>query len=130
MGGDTRRRQVPGCTGACCDPVKLPAAEYVRLRLDPGSVNDGEVLVDMLRGAPSAGDLLDLAVVDRLKARAGQERAVLLHLTCRHFDQASRRCGIYDRRPQMCSSFPNGGPCEFCGATGTVLEDATATEGA
>jgi Fe-S-cluster containining protein len=120
---DVRRRSVPECTGACCDPVRIHASAYLRLRLDPSIDDDGPALLDMLEGPPDPDALLDLAVVDRINGQRGIPGSVRLHLSCRHFDTATRRCGIYEARPRMCSSYPNGGTCEFCGAIGTPEEE-------
>lgn len=32
--------------------------------------------------------------------------------TCRHFDQPSGNCTIYDDRPEMCRNYPYGRRCE------------------
>jgi Fe-S-cluster containining protein len=34
---------------------------------------------------------------------------------CSNYDAASRRCTIYDVRPQVCVFYPNGEPCPHCG---------------
>lgn len=31
---------------------------------------------------------------------------------CRHWDETTRLCGIYDTRPAMCRDYPYGQPCE------------------
>lgn len=36
---------------------------------------------------------------------------------CKHFDEESHDCRIYDRRPQMCREYPYGNPCDFDGCT-------------
>lgn len=38
--------------------------------------------------------------------------------TCKHWDEDSRLCTIYDKRPQMCADYPYRGTCQHgCGYT-------------
>ena len=34
------------------------------------------------------------------------------YFTCRHWDESSRLCTVYDDRPRMCSSYPYGSTCD------------------
>lgn len=35
--------------------------------------------------------------------------------TCKHWDQETRLCKIYEQRPQMCRNYPYSSPCTHCG---------------
>ncbi len=37
--------------------------------------------------------------------------------SCKHFDSKEKLCTIYDQRPRMCSSYPDGKQCKFRGCT-------------
>jgi Fe-S-cluster containining protein len=40
------------------------------------------------------------------------------HFTCRHWDEETRLCRIYEDRPQMCRDYPYGQECQHgCGVT-------------
>jgi len=84
---------VPECTGRCCDPVGMSAEQYAAMVADPDNFLDGPQIVAMLTPR------------DGLTTSFG----------CANFDRASRRCTIYDARPQICVLYPTGGPCPHCG---------------
>jgi len=44
---------------------------------------------------------------------------------CRHWDEETRLCSIYDRRPMICRDFPYGDPCRY-GCSCTVAPDVAA----
>jgi len=37
------------------------------------------------------------------------------HYTCKHWDQKTKLCTIYEHRPLMCRRFPNGEACPYPG---------------
>lgn len=37
--------------------------------------------------------------------------------TCKHYDVENNNCEIYESRPTMCRSYPNGHPCLYVGCT-------------
>ena len=44
------------------------------------------------------------------------------HFTCRHWDEETRLCGIYEDRPEMCRGFPYGKGCGYgCECVGYPL---------
>ena len=90
---------VPQCTGECCDPVKLTGEDYWDMSRDPGAHHNARYILNMLI-PPGPGPV----------PRHGR-----VEFACRHFDQETRRCGAYDRRPLMCRDFPESGVCVFCG---------------
>ncbi len=83
------------CTGHCCEAFSLPSDATERLLHEPEQLKDGMQIRDML---------LPTGEEDRW--------------TCVNFDKETRRCRIYDSRPQMCWEFPyRGSTCPFKGCT-------------
>jgi Fe-S-cluster containining protein len=100
---------VPQCTGACCDPVVVLAEDYWDASRNPKQHKNARYVMNMLtprqRPVPQHG---------------------VVHFSCRYFDQDTRRCIAYDRRPAMCRDYPQEGICRHCGgrfATGTRREE-------
>jgi Fe-S-cluster containining protein len=87
---------VPECTGRCCDPVAMSAEQYAAMVATPGDFLDGAQIVAMLR--PRDGTAGTFA--------------------CANFEPVTRRCRIYDARPQVCAVYPSGGTCPHCGGDG------------
>lgn len=111
------------CTGHCCRGFTLPRT--------PDALRDFEGFLG--RRGDDVFVVADMAVfLGRIPMRDALVTAYARHRnlihgdaddfgidlwTCRHFDQSSGNCGIYDRRPRMCRDFPYGDPCPFadCG---------------
>lgn len=79
-------------------------------------LRDGEVIAEMVipLSLAEANDRLERFGSDR---EYGRESDGHLY-TCRHFDDDTRLCRIYERRPEMCRDFPYAqeGGCEYeCG---------------
>jgi Fe-S-cluster containining protein len=104
-----------GCDGACCVAFVLSSqGDEMMDGIRPAhTVLDGEKVLDMLTeitprqaryrrgkfgvGFPAGGD----------KQR---------WYRCRHWNERTRLCGIYEERPQMCRDYPGygeGGKCSF-----------------
>ncbi len=90
---------VPQCTGACCDPVPLPAEDYWDMSRNPKIYKNARYIMNMLI-PPGPGPVPKHGEVD---------------FACRYFDKETRRCVAYDRRPAMCREFPETGICGHCG---------------
>jgi Fe-S-cluster containining protein len=93
---------VPECTGRCCDPVRISPGQYSAIVVTPEDFPDGPQIVAMLTPLGDA---------------TGAFR-------CSNFEPGSRRCRIYELRPQVCALYPNGGPCPHCGGGGPGTADA------
>jgi Fe-S-cluster containining protein len=105
-----------GCNGTCCavftyssthDEMKDP--EHLKL------IHDGEMLADML---------IPLTV-EQARERAEKFGSPLADIEndspsvgslymCRHWNEETRLCGVYDSRPLMCAEFPYSDPCPTC----------------
>lgn len=72
--------------GRCCDPVTLPATRAALLRKNPSAKNRR-----WLRNLRRVG-----------KGKDGRS----FTYRCPSFDPESRRCLIYDRRPEVCADYP------------------------
>jgi Fe-S-cluster containining protein len=88
---------VPQCTGECCDPVRLTGEDYWDMSRNPEAHHNARYILNML------------------VAQGPVPRHGRVEFACRHFDQGTRLCGAYDRRPLMCREFPESGVCVFCG---------------
>jgi Fe-S-cluster containining protein len=101
------------CPGHCCVAFYLTASHDALDEIREG-MRDGEQIADMV--VP-----LSLAEANERLERFGSGRQYEPesegHLyTCRHFDDATRLCTIYDDRPEMCRDYPYATGCEFgCG---------------
>jgi Fe-S-cluster containining protein len=96
-----------GCTGACCAAFHL---EYTLTELRTRKLQDGAFIADM---------------VIPLSPKEARQRAEQFggtgkwpwklrghYFACRHWDEKTRLCTVYDRRPRMCSGYPyEGEPC-------------------
>ena len=101
-----------GCTGACC------AAFYVQYTLQElrtrEDVLDGPFIADMViplspkearERARRFGGARDRTFPWKLRGH---------YFACRHWDEESRLCTVYEQRPRMCSGYPyEGAPCSM-----------------
>lgn len=120
-----------GCTGACCAVFYIPRTlvELERGVGDDGSLLDeAELIAPMLvpltlEEANARGERLGNAAAPFEKREDG-------HLfTCRHWDEETRLCGIYDERPDMCRGYPYGDACQYgdgCTCKGSPIDDLLA----
>jgi Fe-S-cluster containining protein len=111
------------CDGACCAAFRLThKVSVVRRMAKANRGNELAMIADMV--VP----LTPKQANERLEQFTG-ERGVFPwsdrghHFTCRHWDEGTRLCTVYDRRPMMCRGFPYDRPCQFgCSTKGTTME--------
>lgn len=107
---------VEGCTGACCAAFYFPRTprEIGQLIELNGQYNgyDGRMIEDMLI------PLTDEQVTARAAEFGFEDPGRGNYYTCRHWDDGTRLCGVYDHRPQMCSAYPYERACGHCGTEG------------
>ena len=97
-----------GCTGACCAAFYLP---YTIRELRTRKLQDGAFIADM---------------VIPLSPKEARERSQRFggnlegpwklrghYFACRHWDEQTRLCTVYDQRPRMCSGYPYGERCKI-----------------
>jgi Fe-S-cluster containining protein len=88
---------VSACTGECCSPVTIDGELYREMSRNPLVFRNGRYTMNMLT------------------PRGPMPRHGTAEFDCKYFDGETRRCIAYDRRPQMCRDFPEGGVCGYCG---------------
>ncbi len=105
-----------GCTGLCCAVLTLNDD----LLVHPERYRQGGFIVNMV--VPLSHE----AAAER--AREFGADGVAPHLDgrdlfkCRHWDEQTRFCTVYERRPDMCRLYPyaepdgSPKPCGWCGA--------------
>jgi Fe-S-cluster containining protein len=103
------------CPGHCCVAFYLPTP-HDRVEEIAEGMRDGEVIAEMVipLTVSEANERLERFGSGR-EYRKDSEGHVY---TCRHFDDESRLCTIYEQRPEMCRDYPYGhdGGCEYeCG---------------
>ena len=82
------RVDTQGCIGLCCSVFELYDME----------------------GYPEPSDE-EAAFIDDMLIPVGED------YTCRHWDQTSKLCTVYEQRPSMCRTYPDGIPCIWEGCT-------------
>ena len=99
------RKMCGDCTAACCSlPVEVRAADLIRMDLmDPGEAGEGLRLV--------ARRLIRSGLAGHYHHRSATlTLARMANGDCCFLDSRSRRCTIYDRRPDTCRNHPQIGP--------------------
>ncbi len=112
------------CTGHCCERFTLPYS-MEQLRALAGAKREAlssEACVD----PENARDVIKIAemVVPLGEALTHADGSPVLptdrykwDYTCKNLDPTTRDCGIYETRPSMCRTFPDGRPCPYKGCT-------------
>ena len=106
------------CPGHCCVAFYLAAPHDSLAEIRDG-MRDGDQIADMV--IP-----LSLDEANERLARFGSDRQYGPEsegyvYTCRNFDDETRLCTIYDKRPEMCRDYPYANECEFqCGCRSTA----------
>lgn len=114
------------CDGRCCSVFHLSSPLWmldlrnrrnVARGYDPAlDPNKPLMIVDMLiRLTPD--QIAERIERFDLPADLAEDRIGNGQFTCRHWDEDSRLCTIYEDRPPMCRDYPNHGKCGHgCGA--------------
>ena len=103
------------CTGGCCRKFYLPytpveiGSAVLKARAGKDSLEDIEQIGTML---------IYLGIFVGPQRDTGDPHGGHYY-TCKHFDGAD--CKIYDRRPRMCSRYPDSGKCYYTGCTRTTM---------
>jgi len=117
------------CSGHCCRIFTLGPpdefAEFAKNEIfkaeasgDEKRANDYRLVLDIVlyRGLmPHPYEL-----VDRLTGKRCRSLAPWHYYTCKHAteqEDGTVQCEIYETRPHMCRSYPNGALCNFTGCT-------------
>jgi len=99
-----------GCTGACCAAFQL---EYTLRELRTRKLQDGAFIADMVIPlSPKEARERSLRFGGNALPWPWKQRGH--HFACRHWDEQTRLCTVYEERPRMCSGYPyEGEPCEL-----------------
>lgn len=94
------------CTGRCCGPIRIWRGG------EPITLADLCAIVDREYGGVDNAKLKALLLPSPSAEHVNS-------VTCRAFDTVTRRCQVYDDRPEMCRDYPNNQGdvgCAHCGA--------------
>lgn len=120
------------CSGKCCAVFNYPTSPDELRKRGQG---DDVFLADMLIGltadeAEERALRFDVTPPDGYTTRQWAE--VYPSYTCRHWDEETKLCGVYEERPVMCAAYPYGRKCQHdcnCDETGrTCQEEAESRE--
>lgn len=99
---------MPGCcAGKCCAVFYYPTSpDALRARKNP--LPDDHFIADMLIGltpdeAQARAERFEVPPADWTPGKT---------FTCKHWDEESGLCGVYEKRPKMCAEYPYGRKCE------------------
>lgn len=101
-----RKGLCDSCMANCCTmPVDITLADLVRL----GAVDPFEA--EHVDPKHLAKALIKAGIVERLNTKSALfTLARRANGDCRYLDASSRRCTVYEQRPQTCRSHPQVGP--------------------
>jgi Fe-S-cluster containining protein len=116
-------QELSRCTGHCCRRLFVHA---IAERFDFSLAKFREVIAADLAADPARVPRDYVFVADMLiptGERVGPGERSLEWYACRHFDEKTGDCTVYDQRPKMCSEYPyRGGTCGAAGCTRKVVE--------
>lgn len=101
-----------GCIGKCCIVFDLTSGTPYE-KLQSAENHQRSVIAAMLKPLS-----LEEARERTERFAMGEPAEGVQHYSCRHWDEDTRLCKIYEARPLMCSEYPyRGEPCvhEGCG---------------
>ena len=116
---------LPGrCTGQCCAVFTLSANVLDLCRAgELGPDKDAPTLLQMLVPLTSEIALLRLQRLGFTPAGDGVPGAGRAIFSCRNWDEVTRLCTIYDRRPWLCWHYPDPEHvCMHCGWQRTLTD--------
>lgn len=100
------------CSGKCCAVFNFPRTpEELLQRDDPESQFIGNMLIPLDREG-------GLARCEKFEIDPPEGYGLVEWLdaadryTCRHWDEDTRLCGVYEERPRMCRDYPYDKPCQ------------------
>jgi Fe-S-cluster containining protein len=108
-----------GCPGNCCEAFTIGPPELLEARLSHLDEEEAATIRDMVVYLGNFNKNPACETRSCTKEPLEKDPAGFSghFYTCRHFNKWTRRCGIYEKRPEMCRVFPNRGECEFVGCS-------------
>jgi Fe-S-cluster containining protein len=112
-----------GCTGLCCAAFRIPQTRAaLREAGKHGHEEAGQIAEMLIPLTPKEARERHQAFGGTSMKFPWSDRGH--NFTCRHWDEDTRMCGIYEDRPDMCREFPYGKGCAFgCSCKGTPTAD-------
>lgn len=109
------------CDGRCCAVFCLPhTIRQLRQKAAAGALEDGAFIAAMVIPlTPNQARERAAEFGTKLEAR-WEHRGH--HFACRHWDEETRLCTVYEQRPTMCRDFPYGRGCHNEGCSFEVPE--------
>lgn len=110
------------CAGLCCVAFYFPVTSEELSQRTP-RMRDGQKIANMLI------PLTNKEAAERLErfgslAEPPEARDEGHFYTCRHWDEETKLCTIYEHRPDMCRYFPYGMDCEHgCPHVGAPISE-------
>lgn len=97
------------CGGACCRRffVHAHTPEQIRVKYE-------WAVAQIAAGEDNARSWDEVTIHEMLVPLDVTESGAQPY-TCRHFDEPTGLCTIYERRPLMCATYPNDQACNSCG---------------
>jgi Fe-S-cluster containining protein len=89
------------CNGNCCEHFVLPFSYEVIKRRAQHDVGANGTLLEMRMVA-------DMVIPLKKYQPYTNRVAKYFWYTCKHFDTQTRKCKIYDKRPSLCRTYPDG----------------------
>ncbi len=105
---DDRQGELMGCNGDCCEGFTV--ADWTVLQVEYWKEH-GQEYDEPIDAATQA--IIDMLIPTNQDA----PDAELGVFGCNNFDTATRRCIIYETRPGMCRTYPDGKECQHEGCT-------------
>jgi Fe-S-cluster containining protein len=108
------------CSGKCCAVFNFPVTPEQLLQRSEGREgpypDEDRFLADMLvkltpEEAMERGLRHEVDPPTGFDLREWSEHTGPLY-TCRHWDEETRLCTVYDQRPRMCRDYPYAGRCQ------------------
>lgn len=132
--GKSKKTTQSRCTGHCCQKFTIPLSpQELREAYDRwlrtqngypvpmnGHVDDGKLYQDIHLIAPMVVHLGEFKTTPIRQVNPlvvlGKNRGGHYY-RCKHFDSKEKKCTIYETRPHMCRSYPNGKTCNYAACT-------------
>ncbi len=130
------------CTGHCCETFTLPFSpdelETAYHRWKNGSNRSTPITIGGNEKTQTIFDQIYLIAPmvkylgfsrSPIKAvnKADGRPTARHYYTCKHYDKKSRKCTIYEMRPQMCREYPYGRSCNYAACTWTKRKEKKET---
>lgn len=103
------------CSGHCCQNITIKGLSKDDLRAAYLAwLNDATTFMSSQGVMPV---MQDIFILYPMLFPVGMDADGKHVFSCKHFDEKTRLCTIYEIRPTMCRRYPNNNPCRIGGCT-------------